>query len=115
MSERGTSKPFELKPEPEPTGLTPPNGQHTEIQVGQDRRLFRIVRTQIPNEVGPAPCCATSALNQADKTHTPASPCLPAMPLPLSHSCLEAASACYPPLELGVLTRSEQGWSDWAG
>ena len=37
----------------------------------------------IPNEVGPARCRATPALNQsADETHTPASQCLPAMPLP---------------------------------
>jgi hypothetical protein len=40
---------------------------------------------------------------------------LHAMPLPRLHSCLEATSADYPPLELGVLAGSAKGWPERAG
>ena len=58
--------------------------------------LFRTVhaRGSIPDEVGPTRCRAMQALNQsADETRTPASQCLPAMPLPRLHSCLETTKA----------------------
>jgi hypothetical protein len=60
--------------------------------------------------VGPARCGATPALNQsADETRTPASRCLPAMPVPRLHSCLEATSADYPPLSLESLRVRRRG------
>ena len=56
-------------------------------------------------EVEPALCRATPALNQsADETHTPASQCLPAMPLPRRVTLMpRQREPTTPPLELGVL------------
>jgi hypothetical protein len=55
----------------------------------------------IPNEMGSAPCRATPALNQsADETSTPASWCLPVMPLPrrvtlMPRLCLWVVVRCF--------------------
>ena len=67
------------------------------------RSLFKIVhaRGAIPNEVVKKTLSHNASLEalhkSADVTRTPASQCLPAMPLPPLHSCLEAASADCPP------------------
>jgi hypothetical protein len=65
-------------------------------------------RGAIRKEVVPTRCRGTAALNQsADETRTPASQCLPAMPLPR----LPGGSECrLLPLELGLLAGSAKGW-----
>jgi hypothetical protein len=67
----------------------------------------------IPDEMGSARCRATPALNQsADETLTPASQCLPVMPLPRRVTLVpRQREPTTPPLEL--VTWSLGGVGDW--
>ena len=71
----------------------------------------------IPNEMGSARCRATPALDQsANETRTPASRCLPVMPLPRLVTLVPRQRVqTTPPLELGDLTGSVKGWPERAG